>query len=120
MTLRIGARPVGLALVTLMVLSSCGLGDRLTQRNAAYRVGLPFNANLQTGETNRDFTVTAPVLGASLEEARESLRFPATRHCIELSGFSEIDWVIDPATGDWAETRTENGDLTVAGRCTRR
>ena len=98
------------------LLSSCGIRERIWGTSPA-EIGLPFSADLDTGETRREFTVEVDALGASLEEARESARFPATRHCIERYGRSDVDWVIDPATGDWAVTRLENGNLIVSGSC---
>ncbi len=111
---------VGAGLTVVMLVSSCGWADRWQNRNAATSVGLPFNARLDTGETRGDFTVVVPAEGASLADARESARYPATRHCIELTGFSEAEWTLDPATGDWAYTQTEDGDLIVTGRCSGR
>lgn len=111
----------GAVIVTLVAsLAGCTVVERFTNRSEFFRVGLPYRAFLETGETRRDFTVTGRVDGASLEEARESLRYPATRHCIEEFGFSGIEWVIDPATGDWAATRSDNGDLIVSGTCLER
>jgi hypothetical protein len=42
-----------------------------------------------------------------------------TRYCLATFGTSEADWATDPATGDWAVTRTENGAVLQA-RCTGR
>lgn len=83
-------------------------------------VGLPFDAQLSEGETAREFSVLVRAPGATLEQARESARFEATRHCIERTGFSDADWVIDPATGDWAVTRNDAGEPIVSGRCAER
>jgi hypothetical protein len=55
----------------------------------------------------------------ALDDLRESARFPVTRYCIANFGTSQADWALDPATGDWAVTRTENGALLQA-RCTGR
>lgn len=101
----------------LASLGACTAVERFTNRSEYFRVGLPYRAFLDTGETRRDFTVTARAEGASLEEARESIRYPATRHCIEETGFSTVEWVLDPTTGDWAVTRAENGDLIASGVC---
>ena len=101
----------------LASLGACTAVERFTDRSEYFRVGLPYRAFLETGETRRDFTVTARAEGASLEEARESIRYPATRHCIDETGFSNIDWVLDTATGDWAVARAENGDLIASGSC---
>jgi hypothetical protein len=103
-----------LGLVAAMA-AGCGWRDR-----GAQGVGLPFDARLSTGETQRDFTILVRAPGATLAQARESARFEATRHCIERTGFSDVDWVIDPATGDWAVSRTEGGEPVVSGRCAER
>ena len=106
---------MGLALVLVLSLAACAQrGTRSTD------VGLPFASDLDRGEDRRDFTVVVEALGASLEDARESARYPATRHCIDLLGNSVIEWNLDPATGDWAVQRTEDGDLIVSGRCAMR
>lgn len=83
-------------------------------------VGLPFDARLSTGETAREFTILVRAPGATLEQARESARYEATRQCIEQTGFSDVDWVMDPATGDWAVSRNDAGEPIVSGRCARR
>jgi len=104
----------------LASLSACGAVGNLRERVFGVNpsdYGLPFRADLNTGETRRDFAVTVRAEGASLEEARESARYPATRHCLDRFGLSAVDWVIDPATGDWAVTRTEAGSLIVSGQC---
>ncbi|MEQ8366436.1 MAG: hypothetical protein RIB61_06985 [Roseicyclus sp.] len=104
---------LGICLVLVGATAGCGIGrDRGPQV-----VGLPFNARLDTGETFRDFTVAVEAGGASLEDARESARFPATRHCTDRTGDSSVEWVMDAATGDWAFSRTEDGDLIVSGQC---
>jgi len=109
-------RAMGGGLILAMLLSGCGASD--SEQDAD--LDLPFRARLVKDDAPRAFTVTARADGAGLEEARESARFPATRHCIETHGFSQVDWDIDPATGDWAHTRTADGDLIVSGRCARR
>ena len=83
-------------------------------------VGLPFDAQLSEGETARTFSVLVRAPGATVEQARESARYEATRHCIDLTGFSEVEWALDPATGDWAVSRTEAGEPVVSGRCAAR
>lgn len=80
-------------------------------------VGLPFDAKLDQAETWRDFTVVVRAPGAALTDIRESARFMATRHCLERSGFSDVTWLIDPETGDWAVARTTDGEPSVTGRC---
>lgn len=106
-----------LALVLGLTLgaSACGWRDP-----GPRGVGLPFDARLSEGETRRDFTVLVRAPGATLEQARESARYEATRQCIEQTGFSDVDWAIDPATGDWAVARNEAGEPVVSGQCARR
>jgi hypothetical protein len=104
---------MGLGLVAAV--SACGWGDP-----GPRGVGLPFDAQLSEGQTARAFSVLVRAPGATLEQARESARYEATRHCLELTGFSDVDWMIDPATGDWAVSRTEDGEPVVSGRCTER
>lgn len=96
----------------LVALSACGLRD-----DGPQSVGLPFDARLSEGETRRDFSVRVIAPGATLEQARESARFEATRHCLEQTGFSAATWSIDPSTGDWAVARTDAGEPVVSGRC---
>ncbi|AHM02641.1 hypothetical protein roselon_00184 [Roseibacterium elongatum DSM 19469] len=114
---------IALVLALVLPVSGCGVGQRVSSfvggAGSNQQAGLPYRARLSTGETRRDFTVTVQAGGASLDEARESARFPATSHCVDRYGTSAIDWVLDPATGDWAVTRTADGDLTVSGRCRR-
>jgi len=79
--------------------------------------GLPYDARLDQGETWRDITIVVRAPGAPLVEVRESARYMATRHCLERSGFSAVDWVIDPATGDWAMARSADDEPILSGRC---
>lgn len=110
-----------------LALAGCGVfGDngpfgigRLFGDGGASASGLPFQASLKWGEDRRDFTVRVAAGGVGVEEARESTRFPATRYCIETYGASDVDWVIDPATGDWAFAR-DGQDMIFQGRCTAR
>ncbi|NNE89281.1 MAG: hypothetical protein HKN27_14505 [Silicimonas sp.] len=77
---------------------------------------LPFRASLSKGEDARDFTVAVHAGNNSLEAVRETVRFTATRYCLPTYGGSDVNWVIDPATQDWAFTR--NGeDMVFSGRC---
>ena len=101
--------------LVLSLAAGCGWGDR-GPRGA----DLPYDARLHTGETWRDFTVLVRAPGATLAQVRESARFVATEHCIDRSGFSETDWALDPATGDWAVSRNDAGEPVVSGRCAQR
>lgn len=102
---------VGLGLI--LGLSACAVLPDRGPRGA----GLPHDARLDTGETWRDFTVVVRAPGASLDEVRESARYMATRHCLERSGFSTVDWAIDPATGDWLVAQGARGEPVLTGRC---
>lgn len=107
---------ISLILGCVGTLSACGVRDRIFGADHT-DFGLPYAARLATGDTPREFTVTVQAAGASLAEARESARFPATRHCIDRFGLSDVAWEMDATSGDWAVSASENGDLTVAGRC---
>ncbi|MBF9060984.1 hypothetical protein HKCCSP123_17515 [Rhodobacterales bacterium HKCCSP123] len=98
--------------LVLSLAAGCGWRDR-----GPRSVDLPFTARLSTGETWRDFTVLVRAPGATLVQVRESARFVATQHCLDRTGSSEIDWSLDPATGDWAVNRTDRGEPVVAGSC---
>ena len=77
---------------------------------------LPFRASLALGEDRRDFTVSVRAGDNSLQAVRETVRFTATRYCLPTYGGSDVDWVIDPATQDWAFTR-DGEDMVFTGRC---
>ena len=95
-----------------------GIG-KLFGDGGSFEAGLPYRAKLQRGEDRRDFTVRTEAGGVGVAEARESTRFPATRYCLETYGKSDADWVIDPATGDWAFSR-DGQAMIFQGRCTAR
>ena len=80
---------------------------------------LPYRASLTKGEDRRDFLVRVVAGGASVAAVRESVRFPATRYCLETFGGSDALWVRDPGTGDWAFTR-DGQDMIFRGRCVAR
>lgn len=95
-----------------------GIG-RIFGDGGASAAGLPYRAQLRSMDDPRDFMVTAQAGGVGVAAARESVRFPATRYCLETYGASDVDWVIDPTTGDWAFSRAEQ-DMVFQGRCTAR
>lgn len=82
-------------------------------------VALPYSASISKGDDVRDLTVTVKANGASLEDVRESARFPVTRYCLTNYGGSDADWSLDPATGDWAFER-DGEDMILTARCTTR
>ena len=93
--------------------------DRIFGDGGASAAGLPYRAQLRSGDDPRNFVVTAQAGGVGVDAARESVRFPATRYCLETYGGSDVDWVMDPATGDWAFSR-EGQDMLFQGRCIKR
>lgn len=104
-------------IVLALGLSGCGISDRLGLGSDATAENLPYRAALAASENKHDIsvTVTAPV-GTTVEQVRESVRYQATRHCLESFGNSDADWQIDPASGDWAFARTEEA-MTFTARC---
>lgn len=117
-----------LVLVAAM-LSGCGLTQRLGLNNIGFGLGqgrvrsdqtVPYKAALKASpEDPRTFTVSTKDLAVPLDDLRESLRYPATRYCIETFGASDIAWEVDTATGDW--TSIDDGSERVySGRCTAR
>lgn len=113
----------GFILHALMVallggLSGCGLIRPLTGEGVAGSA-LPFQSSLRRGEDRRNVTVAVRAGGASVEQVRESVRFPVTRYCLSTYGGSEAEWAIDPATGDWAFSR-DGENMIFAARCTAR
>ena len=80
---------------------------------------LLYRADLDRGEDRRDFTVRVQNKGAGVAEVRESVRFQATRYCLDRFGGSDALWEIDPVTGDWA-FQQDGAVLIFSGRCVAR
>jgi hypothetical protein len=116
---------VALALGLVLPLAGCGwLTETFGSIGEAFGFGddggLPFRASVDAGEDPRDLVVAVAVPATvALADFRESARFPVTRYCIATYGTSEADWAMDPATGDWAVTRTTEG-ARLQARCTGR
>ena len=117
-----------LALATALTipLAGCGwIGNTFSFVGDSFGFGggnanLPFRASASPGEDRRDLVVSVAVPTAvPLDDFRESARFPVTRYCLENFGTSEADWVTDPASVDWAVTRTTDG-ARLQARCTGR
>lgn len=109
------ALTVGILLVSL---SGCSL-IRPQDGEGVAALALPYQASLKRGEDRRDVSVTVRASGASVEEVRESVRFPVTRYCLSIYGGSDADWTIDPVTGDWAFSR-DGETMIFSARCTSR
>lgn len=101
--------------VLALSLTGCGVAKRFGFGGSEPEAPLPFQSKLNKGEA-RAFSVQVVARGASLDEVRESARYPATSYCLLTFGGSAIDWTMG-ADGDWATQRSENGDLTVSGTC---
>lgn len=102
-----------------LMLSGCGFFNFSGDGDGVADVALPFRASLSKGEDPRDFTIFVRAGDNGLEAVRETVRFTATRYCLPTFGGSDVDWVIDPATLDWAFSR-DGDDLVFAGRCVAR
>ena len=102
----------------IVSLAGCSLIRPQTGEGVA-ATALPYKASLVRGEDRRDVTVSVKAGGVSVEDVRESARFPVTRYCISAYGGSDADWEIDPATDDWAFTR-EGDSMIFSARCTTR
>ena len=107
--------------VLAVAMSGCAsVRERLFGGGGQSAVALPFRAALARGaEDRRDFAVRVAAGGATVDDVRESVRFPATRYCLTTFGGSDTRWVIDPATNDWAFSR-DGQDMIFDGRCVAR
>ena len=113
--------PVRAAIIGILVLSlaGCSLIRPRTGEGVAAQA-LPYRAKVtRDAEDSRTVAVSVDAKQATLDQVRESARFPVTRYCLTFFGASEADWARDPSTGDWAFTR--NGEtLVLMARCTAR
>lgn len=119
------AARLAISALLILGLSGCGvigsLGDSLgfggLRGEPVQR--LPYRARLAKGEDRRDVFVRVAGGAATVDAVRESVRYPATTYCLASFGGSDVDWVTDPATGDWAFVR-EGNEMVFSGRCTAR
>ncbi len=109
---------LAVALLFPVVLSGCGLFGSAGGGSVPDSV-LPFEARLIEGEDPRMVQVVVAAAGASVDDVRESARFPVTRYCLNQFGRSDARWEIDPDTGDWAVSRSSEAMIFNA-RCTAR
>ena len=77
---------------------------------------LSYRAKLTRGADRRDFLVSVSAGGVSVDDVRESARFPATRYCLKTFGGSDIDWLTNPDTGDWSFAR-DGQNMIFSGHC---
>ena len=107
-----------LILLAAATVAGCATVDRLNpfSRKAQAETALPFRAALRQ-EADGVLAVTVKADGAGVDAVRESVRYPVTRHCLTERGQSDADWVVDPATGDWAYTADASGNLTFRAKC---
>ena len=110
------------------LLAGCGLSDRLGiglgtglgQTRVRSGAAVPYRATLTASrEDKRDFVVVTREVAVPLDELRDSLRYPATRYCIQTFGASDIAWTANAAGDDWAVV-SDGQTLSVSGRCTAR
>lgn len=102
-----------------MILSGCGVRERVFGVGGEADRALPFRTSLSKGEDRRNITVRARAGGVSVAEVRESVRFEATRYCLGTFGGADTRWEIDQRTGDWAFER-DGRDMIFRGRCVTR
>lgn len=106
-----------LMLVTAVLgTSACSRIGNMFSRGARPDVALPYRGSVKQ-ENDGTLVVTVRAAGASLEQARESARFPVTRHCIDRAGSSAADWEMDAAGGDWAYALDASGNMILRARC---
>lgn len=119
-------RAAAILILVTAVLTGCGLTERL---GASVGLGqgrvrsdetVPYAAVLfPSRDAPREFTVSTREVALPLDQLRESIRYPATRYCIETFGSSQMEWNFDAATGDWASV-TDGTERVFSGRCTAR
>jgi len=85
-------------------------------RQAVPEYALPYKAGLKVQDDGL-LLVSVKAPGATVDMVRESVRYQATRHCLVNRGSSVADWVMDPATGDWAYTVDPSGNMNFQARC---
>jgi hypothetical protein len=110
---------LALALGAPVTLAACAQVTSLTQRSARAEVKIPYRTRLAREDDRRQIAVSVENRGAGLADVREAVRFEATRYCLQAFGASDAEWVLDPATGDWAFT-SDGTRLTFRARCTGR
>ena len=108
-----------LACLTLTLAGCASVRERVFGGGSQSAASLPFRASLARGEDRRDFVVRVRAGGATVDDVRESVRFPATRYCLTTFGGSDTRWVTDNATGDWGFSR-DGQDMIFTGRCVAR
>ena len=115
-------RGFGLSVLAVAALPLAGCGTIGDAWNGLWGRGgssdaVPYRAKLSRGaEDRRNFEVAVQAGGVSVPDVCESVRFPATRDCLKSYGGSEVDWVIDPNSGDWAFSR-DGETMIFSGRC---
>jgi hypothetical protein len=102
--------------LSVLVAGCANQRERVFGTSAQAEAGLPYRADITKGDDRRDISVRVRAGGASVPAVRETVRFQATRYCLWNYGGSETRWTQDPATGDWAFTRSGE-DMVFTGRC---
>jgi hypothetical protein len=102
-----------------LILSGCGVRERIFGTSGQSDRALPYRASLSKGEDNRNIAVRVRASGATVAQVRESVRFQATRYCLSTFGGSDTRWTVDPRTRDWAYSR-DGDEMVFTGRCVAR
>lgn len=104
----------------LLMVAGCGsVRERVFGGGGQSDRSLAYRTSLTKGDDRRDITIRVRAGGVSVPDVRESVRFAATRYCLQTFGGSDTRWRIDPATQDWAFTR-DGRDMIFQGRCVAR
>jgi len=93
--------------------------ERLFGAGGQSAAELPYRAKLIKGDDRRNITISVRAGGSSVDAVRETVRFQATSYCLSTFGGSDTRWATDPATNDWAFTRSGD-DMIFTGRCVAR
>ncbi len=114
-----------LMLILGLAVSGCGRLPSLPGSGLFVRdrpaSALPYRATLIAEDGSDRFQVAVEDGGAPLAATRESVRFPATRHCLRRTGSSHAEWVAVPGTPEaWQAMRDGQGRSIYSGRCTGR
>ncbi|EKE45156.1 hypothetical protein OCGS_0851 [Oceaniovalibus guishaninsula JLT2003] len=108
-----------IGLVAALGLPGCDLLPTVNRR-AVPEAPLPYTARISTERGSPDFLVSVRAGNAPLPAFRESARYEGTRYCLDRFGTSDIDWRMNPASGDWAVVRDRAGNAVVGGACSGR
>lgn len=112
-------RMIIIIVLSVLVAGCANQREQIFGTSAQSAANLPYRADITKGDDLRDIRVRVRAGGNTVSAVRETVRFQATRYCLWNYGGSETRWTQDPATGDWAFTRSGE-DMIFTGRCVAR